>query len=779
MLCELFGRVRKDLLLVLSAVFILFPPASTAGQTKDTCPDDLTGYTVSAIKVHTSFGFTKAAKKLIDDTVNSAVGGLKVDGPFSTTAQTATVEALNKLATANAREARLKGPVVLPVIVFPSVKACNNAAKRLEAHFYAYSFNPQTYLSALLGAGPGEVNRAAPSTPLTRFIAAINPQPFAGFNRSRGVFGGGSVRVPLDNPVINEIEAGGSGSGSSAEAWAGFEGSREFARALMAHVEWKAGYMYSNVPSTSNDLKEGNAFGQFIGATRPAGRLGFVARYGAAVEAGNKQTDLDPRLLPPNVLTSSRYNSLKVFAGGLFETSRQSFEASYGLEAGNAKGGLSVDYLKHVFDTEYALRLIPFRHRPFTLDARFAAGSIDRRGDVPLPARFFGGNVERNFISSDDWLIRGDPFIRSFPQNRLLPAGQTFAAGGDKFAAFNLTAAATIWARPLVPDEVSGSEDFENKLQSTLTGAYPLLVEQYLIESGTPLRNFAKERLKLKPALDSLLTTLTDLEGTFPAGSEAETLYRNAVEVTCAAVYDLNKVALTLEDPSAATEVCKKASAPDGRVLVWLDDMLLRPAPVLTSVLHDLSCALLELAEELKRAGAPDAQVRAVAEAGQKVEAERKTACAYACLKIGSTEPTRNEVGLDLASCASGSAMGTGPLCPSPCSSYVSAEDAASTSSARRDAKELLDYSGNLVRRMAKEQNLIAVGPVFMLDAARIAERGQSLGNAPTRYGVGAGARVSVVSLDFTVGYSFNTTRRTNEPRGAFVFSLNVTDLLK
>jgi hypothetical protein len=779
MSCELLGRVGKVLLAALSAVFILFLHTSTVGQTKGICPDDLTGYTVSAIKVHTSFGFTKAAKKVIDDTVNSAEGGLKVDGPFGTAAQTATVKALNKLATANAREARLKGPVVLPVIVFPSVRACDNTAKTLEAHFYAYSVNPQTFLSTLLGAGSGGGSRSAPSTPLTRFIAAINPKPFVGFNRSRGVFGGGSVRVPLDNPVVNEIDAGGSGSGSSAEAWAGFEGSRELARALMAHAEWKVGYTYSNVPSTSNDLKEGNAFGQFIGATRPVGRLGFVARYGAAVEAGNKQTDLDPHLLPPDVLTSSRYNSLKVFAGGLFETGRQSFEVSYGLEAGNAKGGLAVDYLKHVFDTGYALRFIPFRHRPFTLDARFAAGSIDRRGDVPLPARFFGGNVERNFISSDNWLIRGDPFIRSFPQNRLLPIGQTFAEGGDKFGAFNLTAAATFWARPLVPDEVSSSKDFENKLQSAKAGAYPLLVEQALIELGAPLRSFAKDRVRLRPALDSLLTTLAGLKGTFAAGSGDEALYQETVQTACGVATTLDRIALTLEDPSAVTRVCGKEVKPDGRALVWLDELLLRSNPALTSAFHDLSCDLLNLAEALKRAGAPDSQVKAIAEVALQVEADRRTACAYACLKLGSTESAQYEVGLDLASCDSGSASGTGPLCPSPCSSYVSAEDAASTDKARRESKEILDYSGNLVRRIAKEQNLIAVGPVFMLDAARIAERGQSLGDAPTRYGVGAGARLSLVSLDLTIGYSFNIMRRINEPRGAFVFSLNVTDLLK
>lgn len=783
---KLAVRCDKDLLLTLSALFILsMLPASVAGQTTGACPSNLTGYKVTAIKVHTSFGFSDAAKKLIDDTVNSADGGLRVNGPFSTDAEAATVRALQMLATPKSRTAQVHGPLVLPSVVFPpEIKACDTTAKTLEAHFYVYTVDYQTYLSSLFSAGQEDVRRAAPSTPLTRFIAATNPQPLVGFNRSRGVFGGGSARANFGNPIVREVGVSASGSSSSAEAAADIQGSRELDNKLLGHAEWKIGFDYSNVPSTLNDLKGGTGYGQFIGATRPVSKLGLVARYGASFEAGNRQSDLDPRLAPPGILTSSRYTSAKLFAGGVAQTRRHSFDISYGLEVGNAKEGLSVDYLKHVFDTGYSARFYPFSHKPITLDARFTAGTLTRRGNVPLATRFFGGDVEKNFISSDDWVIRSNPYIRSFPQNRFLPAGQTFATGGDKFASFNLTAGATLWSHPLVSDKLNISDaDIDNAL------IFPkaFLADQLFIEKAAPLRKFAADTLKLTPVITSLRDTLSSLNGTFPAGSDAEATYHDTVEDVCNAWFDLNEVALAMEDPSAVQEVCNKDAVNDGRALAWLDSLMFSSKagsnPPIRPTLHNLSCDLFLLADELKRVGASADKIAAVEQAGQAVENVRKTACVYACLKGGSTDPVRYDVGLDLASCAASSEDGTGPLCPGPCSSYVSAQDAAAMTTAsqeaQRKADEIIEYSGSLMKRLVRDENLIALGPVFMLDAARIAERPNSLSSAPTRYGVGVGGRLSLVSLDVTFGYSFNTKRRVNEPRGAFVFSINVTDLLK
>jgi hypothetical protein len=63
-----------------------------------------------------------------------------------------------------------------------------------------------------------------------------------------------------------------------------------------------------------------------------------------------------------------------------------------------------------------------------------------------------------------------------------------------------------------------------------------------------------------------------------------------------------------------------------------------------------------------------------------------------------------------------------------------------------------------------------------MFDVARIAPRTVA-GFGGARYGVGGGLRLSVVSLDLTAGYSWNPRRRAGEGRGAFVFSLDVSDL--
>jgi hypothetical protein len=48
-----------------------------------------------------------------------------------------------------------------------------------------------------------------------------------------------------------------------------------------------------------------------------------------------------------------------------------------------------------------------------------------------------------------------------------------------------------------------------------------------------------------------------------------------------------------------------------------------------------------------------------------------------------------------------------------------------------------------------------------------------------TRYGLGTGIKFSLVTMDVTAGYCWNITRKPGEPRGAFVFSLDISDLFR
>jgi hypothetical protein len=77
-----------------------------------------------------------------------------------------------------------------------------------------------------------------------------------------------------------------------------------------------------------------------------------------------------------------------------------------------------------------------------------------------------------------------------------------------------------------------------------------------------------------------------------------------------------------------------------------------------------------------------------------------------------------------------------------------------------------------------REINLVEIAPVVTFDAARIGP-GVSPGFGKTHYGVGAGVRFSIVTLDFTAGYSFNLNRQPTEPRGAVILTMTISDLFR
>jgi hypothetical protein len=95
-----------------------------------------------------------------------------------------------------------------------------------------------------------------------------------------------------------------------------------------------------------------------------------------------------------------------------------------------------------------------------------------------------------------------------------------------------------------------------------------------------------------------------------------------------------------------------------------------------------------------------------------------------------------------------------------------------------RLANRDIRFTGRVLDVIFRELNMVAVSPVVMFDAARIGPQ-KLLDSGGVRYGVGTGVRFSLVTLDLTLGYSWNLNRRPGEGRGAFVFSLDVADLFR
>lgn len=93
---------------------------------------------------------------------------------------------------------------------------------------------------------------------------------------------------------------------------------------------------------------------------------------------------------------------------------------------------------------------------------------------------------------------------------------------------------------------------------------------------------------------------------------------------------------------------------------------------------------------------------------------------------------------------------------------------------ARRD----IAFTGRTLDTIFRRLNLVSFAPVVMADVAWMGPR-TSPEFGGTRYGFGPGGRLSLVSVDLTVGYSINPSPRFREGRGALVFSLDIRDLFR
>jgi hypothetical protein len=70
------------------------------------------------------------------------------------------------------------------------------------------------------------------------------------------------------------------------------------------------------------------------------------------------------------------------------------------------------------------------------------------------------------------------------------------------------------------------------------------------------------------------------------------------------------------------------------------------------------------------------------------------------------------------------------------------------------------------------ELNIYSIAPVAVVDVARVWPT-----NTGTRFAVGGGARLSLVNMNFTLGYAANPKRQRGEGPGALFVSLDVSDL--
>lgn len=618
----------------------------------------------------------------------------------------------------------------------PQLQNCNKSTQTLDVVYRIYAFAPAEYLSQTLERGrKEEVHRAVTETTGTKRLADYFVQPAVDYNRASGLVGGTKLTIKQPGGLLDKLKIEAAGSTSTSILKMDATGARDFRRSLLHHAEWHLAYAHTNVPGGTTRLRQGTLSGQFSAATRSFGPNDeMMFRFGASVEGGTKQTDLDPRRVPALELVRSGYGAIKGFAGATVNLEHHSFKASYGVQVSKAGEGFQVDYVKQLFDTVANLHFRLQDHRALIIEAQFTAGHLHTAGRVPVAERFFGGNAEQNFLVSDEWMIRSTPVLRSFAQNRFVPAGDNGNLGGDRFWAVNVTATAPVWSYPLVPKEILADSEFSDALEIELGVAEGALRNRILGDT-TQFKEIATLALALPPVVTQLKAELQALPNPNP-NAEIDAVLKKLFKpspdpnVKPSGAFDrveryVGIVARSL-DPKA-----DEAPATEDIATLAVGDKS-EPSDPLPSYLEDLSKVLVRLESLVEAATANRLKtLRAVLDDKGKQISDKYT---------------------DLEA--------------SPLAAQADAE-----------ATKGLAYSRRVLDQFLHEANLIAFGPVVTFDAARIGRR-SFRGNDP-RYAVGAGIRISLVSLDITAGYAWNLQRRPGEGRGALLFKMEISNLFR
>ena len=330
--------------------------------------------------------------------------------------------------------------------------------------------------------------------------------PTLGYNHTTRTFGGldFSGLFPL-----GAFELTGRGSATSHSVSVSQVGHYAPISGWLQDAEWRAGYSQFEMPTDAGRIASARLLAQLAFTSNAQKTRGVVIRFGAAVAGGYNQGSVGNLTLPSSTLLNSSAGELKTYAGISFSAGRHNFKLSYAAELGQNQPGARIDFAKHVVDLTANFRFLPLDHRAVNIETRFAAGTIQNLGNIPFAERFFGGNFEQNFITGNAWTILSEPYIRSFPENRLARLAPSSPFGGENFFSSNLTLAFPIWHRALVPDEIRVNPTFRSSLHAEFATAQTAFSNYWRSKDGK-----AKEAADL---VSDLLSDVNQIQQQFKA----------------------------------------------------------------------------------------------------------------------------------------------------------------------------------------------------------------------------------------------------------------------
>jgi len=435
-----------------------------------------------------------------------------LDGqPFTLAAVRAGGDALDQFAFVNP-----SGEGITVNVTVVTAENCHDQA--LDLIYRVYNTRVQPTLTVT------RERRAAEQTSPQNSAGTAKPtlfgvQPLWGYDRSNGAFGGARMDAHLPTPMVGIVDhmlAEGWASGSTFQASSALAGSYASASSWLQHAAWRFDYLQAKRATGTGRLQEGTLAAQFSGTSRPIGTSGVALRFGGRLQGGSLHSNFDSAALASNTIQGSGYGSLKLYGGATGRTRHQSFAATYGLELGERSSLNGLDWRKHIGDAAYEFWLPRGDHRLLEVEQRFTVGALQIPGTIPVAARFFGGNQEQDFIAGDTWRVRANPVIRSIPANRLYQTAD--GAGADRFTAYNLTAAYTVWRKPLIPNSILKDADFLKRVHSGVTDATSALTVTYLAKDSHFLKSLS-HLSDLRASLDRVQQRVVADEAAHPGQS--------------------------------------------------------------------------------------------------------------------------------------------------------------------------------------------------------------------------------------------------------------------
>jgi len=440
------------------------------------------GYQVGDVKFDTPLNFVGKIQSILEKEFSSLP--IAKGKPFHCSDYEAAMDTLSlRFGSGNVHP----GELFRMCVVIPELKPCVNcsAPPTVDVIYHIYTTDALYYATRVFEANHTALTRALAPPGTLSTTGSFQPLPFIGFNRSRKFVFGSKLSYIAPSGPLKSMDFDASGSGNSATASMFLSGAHQFQQSPVNYLRWRVGYQYENIPGDSLRLKSSRAVFTLLGATRALGELGTIVRFGSSIEGGNEQSSIgNVAGTPAGVgVLSNPYGSVKSYAGLTFNLGRQAFAGSYGVQFGSASSTPSLDYTKHLLNLSYSTRILFVEHKPTTIDAQFGAGYISgSETRIPVPERFFGGNVEHPFIAGDPWHFPGNPLFRSFSEYQFGRTSAGGGIGGKSFYAANLTVAQAVWGRPIVPPDLSSDPSFRRKLGGQIKMARETAKLSYLVD---------------------------------------------------------------------------------------------------------------------------------------------------------------------------------------------------------------------------------------------------------------------------------------------------------